>query len=531
MRKPNRQSEQGIALMFTLLALLVLSAIAAGLMFMSSTEASVSGNFKMQEKAYFAARAGVEEVRDRMLTANPNSLAAVLPAQLPTTGGKVLYVLQQGVTMADVTNVTTSNPLADDELCHDFGPGSFGGMTYKPLNVRCTDLPGSASWYTTPQPTSVAPYPLEYKWVRVTLKENDSSSGYLVDPAQAPGNTVCWDGNSEVVVPDNATPCSSLPKTPNPVYLVTALAVAPGGARRIVQQDISQTPSNSFNYGLYATGTDCGALTLGGGAQTFSFNSATEGTPTNPPNNISNTGGNVGSNGNVSLNGGTTSVNGTTSSSVGGVGACNKGNGITTSGGATYGTPAVNPPQTPPTPPAPNPLPPTKGCPTYCYNSSQTLSPGAYGNVNVTGGAAITLEGGTTSNPAVYNMNSISLAGGSTLIINGPVVLNIAGVNQNNPVDFTGGTFQNNTAVPSNFVINYGGTANVNISGGSAAYGVINAPNANLSFTGGSNFYGQAIGATISDMGGTSIYYDQSLKTPGPNNSSFFEIALRELSY
>jgi hypothetical protein len=128
-------------------------------------------------------------------------------------------------------------------------------------------------------------------------------------------------------------------------------------------------------------------------------------------------------------------------------------------------------------------------------------------------------------------MNSIGLAGGSTLIITGPVVLNIAGVNQNNPVEFTGGTFQNNTAVPGNFVINYGGTANVNISGGSAAYGVINAPNANLSFTGGSSFYGQAIGATISDMGGTSIYYDQSLKTPGPNNSSFFEIALRELSY
>jgi len=36
-------------------------------------------------------------------------------------------------------------------------------------------------------------------------------------------------------------------------------------------------------------------------------------------------------------------------------------------------------------------------------------------------------------------------------------------------------------------------------------------PNANISFSGGSNFYGQAIANTISDTGGTSIYYDSSL--------------------
>lgn len=129
-------------------------------------------------------------------------------------------------------------------------------------------------------------------------------------------------------------------------------------------------------------------------------------------------------------------------------------------------------------------------------------------------------------------MNSITLSGGSTLVIQGgPVVLNIAGVNQNNPISFSGGSFQNNTFVPGNFVINYGGPNNVNISGGTAAYAVINTPNANVSISGGSNFYGQVIGQTISDSGGTNIYYDQSLQTPGPNNNAFFEIALRELSY
>jgi hypothetical protein len=520
-----------------MLALLLLTAIAAGMMFMSSTEATISSNFKAEETAYFAARAGVEEVRDRMLASNPNTIAPLLPTTLPTGAGGVLYVLANGVTMATVTNVTPSNPLADDELCHDYGNPSFGGMTWQPGNVRCGDLPGGAAWYTSPAPTSVAPFaastnPLEFKWVRVSVKQNNSSSGYLVDNTQPVGNMVCWDGNSEVVKPNALASCSLMAPIANPVYLVTALAVTPSGARRLVQQEISQTPVNGFNYGLYATGLGCGALSLGGGAQTFSFNSATQNPPTNPPSNINATGGNVGSNGNVGINGSNTTVNGTTGSAIAGVGNCNQGNGITASGGATYGTPAVIPPQHPTAPPLPNPLPPTRGCPNYCYNSSQTLPPGAYGNVNVTGGAQITLQGGTPNNPAVYTMNSISLAGGSTLVIQGgPVVLNIAGVNQQNPVNFTGGSFQNNTFVPGNFVINYSGTANISITGGTSAYGVINAPNANISFNGGSNFYGQAIGATVTDTGGTNIYYDQSLQTPGPNNNAFFEIALRELSY
>lgn len=537
MPKRNRRSEKGVSLLFSMLALLLLTAIATGMMFMSSTEATISGNFKSEETAYFAARAGVEEVRDRMLTANANTIAPLLPATLPAAGGKVLYMLANGVTMANITNVTPSNPIADDELCHDYGNPSFGGMTWQPGNVRCVDLPGGNAWYTSPAPTSIAPFaasanPLEFKWVRVSLKQNNSSSGYLVDAAQPAGNMVCWNGNSEVVLPNGTAACGNMAPIANPVYLVTALAVTPSGARRLVQQEISQTPTAGFNYGLYATGTTCGALSLTGGSQTFSFNSATQNPPTNPPSNISLTGGNIGSNGNLGLSGGGTAVHGTTASAIAGIGNCNQGNGITSSGGASYGTPAVIPPQTPPTPPLPNPLPPTKGCPTYCYSGNQTLPPGAYGNVNVSGGGVVTLQGGTPNHPAVYTMNSITLSGGSTLVIQGgPVVLNIAGVNQNNPISFSGGSFQNNTFVPGNFVINYGGPNNVNISGGTAAYAVINTPNANVSISGGSNFYGQVIGQTISDSGGTNIYYDQSLQTPGPNNNAFFEIALRELSY
>jgi hypothetical protein len=203
-------------------------------------------------------------------------------------------------------------------------------------------------------------------------------------------------------------------------------------------------------------------------------------------------------------------------------------------GGANYGTASQVPTQTLTVPPIPNPPPPTTGCNTYCYNTSRTLSAGAYGNVNVTGGATITLTGGTAASPAVYTLNSISLAGGSTLAIaaGSHVVIDIAGLpHVQVPVDFSGGSFQNNSMLPGSFVINYGGDGTIKLTGGSAAYAVVNAPLANIIFSGGSNFYGQAIGATISDTGGTSIYYDTSLLTPTVNNNAFFEISMRELSY
>jgi hypothetical protein len=132
-------------------------------------------------------------------------------------------------------------------------------------------------------------------------------------------------------------------------------------------------------------------------------------------------------------------------------------------------------------------------------------------------------------------MNSLSLSGGAILqITGGAVVLNLAGVHQQNVINFTGGsTIQNMTYNPANFVINYGGSNNLSLAGGALAFAVVNAPNANISFSGGSNFYGQVIGATITNTGGTNFYYDTSLSTPIPqvNNSPYREISMRELAY
>jgi hypothetical protein len=48
---------------------------------------------------------------------------------------------------------------------------------------------------------------------------------------------------------------------------------------------------------------------------------------------------------------------------------------------------------------------------------------------------------------------------------------------------------------------------------------------------GGTNFYGAAIGSSVSVVGGTNFFWDKGLQTPPPLTEPFTEITMRELSY
>ena len=577
MRTKNQSKQKGVALLLSILALMLLSAVAVAMMYMSATESAINSNFKAEETEYFAARAGIEEVRDRMIPGVfpysinainvvgaaqvcPNPAQCLLPSTLPAAGNAngVLYVLQNGVTMADVTNFglntncTTSNQngcMADDELCHDY---TIAGMAAAVANVRCTNLPGGV-WYSTPAApvagsgyVSAAPYPLDWKWTRVTLKANNSTA-YCVDGTapNTPGGCVqgaaqvCWNGSYEAiapvgtpVAPSNNSPCGNLPIYANPVYLVTSLAVSPSGARRLIQEEVAQTPGGSQPGGLYALGTGCAALQMGGGAKTYSFDSSTEpGGPTNPPSNVANSGGSVGSNGNVAVSGGGTTVQGTTFTNDPATwGNCNAGNGV--SGNGNYGTisniPTFPTAYSPPIPPFPtNPVPPVGN---VTYNGNQTLGGGSYGDVDIKGN--ITLgQGATAANPAIYTMNSLAITGGGQILIAGSTVININYHGNGAAVNLGGQGFANNTGVAANFTINYGGPGTVQIQGGAAAYAVVNAPNSNVKLTGNSNFYGQVLGNTIDDSGGVNFYWDTAANAHPLNTNPFFEISMRELAY
>jgi hypothetical protein len=315
-------------------------------------------------------------------------------------------------------------------------------------------------------------------------------------------------------------------------WLITAVGTT-GGARPATVE-VSATLERQavpFNlYGLFATAATCGALSFSGGVVTDSYNSSSmtfaNGAPVTTPN-----GGNVGTNGNLTEGGGTV-VNGSLSTPRTGVGSCQSGavDALTQNGNAQVTNGIVQLPQavTYGTPAPPNPAPPTGNvningattCAGAGFSASVCSGPAgalvldpaggtiSAADLKLTSGTVLHLKAGT------YNLNSISLAGNSQIVIDtGPVVMNVMGTGQTNPINFSGGSVSNASFVPKNFQVIYGGTAGVQVSGGAATALMVFAPNAAVSLTGGSGIYGSVLGKTIADNGGTKIHYDRDLPT------------------
>jgi len=518
-----------------LFGLVLLSAIAVGLVYLANTETMVNYNYRNEQVAYFAAKAGVEEARDRMMPANANYFGAgAIPIAPPGGVGGVLYLLNEGSAPGTVQPWTLGNAYVDDELCHD--GYSLSGLQSTQPDVRCTTVPSSTGWYTTA--ASTAPWSgtaaaVAYKWVRIAVKVNNSEQDYPVNSGGAAATQVCWNGANEKLL--TAATCQAMSPSMTPVYLITALGVSLNGARKVVQAEVALAPSQGFIYGMFATGTTCSAVNLAGGATTDSFTSASGGTYVATK---TSTGGDIGSNGNVGMSGGVQvggaiGVLAVSPATVAAQGACPLNN-YTTNGGAGMVSNAANvlntltSAVTLPLPPAPNPTPPTTDLSFSGGSKSASLVPGTYGNIKVTGGVTLTMA------PGVYNINSISLAGGSTVVISpaGQVVLNVAGSGASTPVDFTGGSVSNTSRVANNFQINYSGTGTVKVSGGASSYVVVYAPNAAITIQGGSDIYGAIAGKTIDDSGGVNFHYDRNVQLATTSSAgSLTMISFRDVAY
>lgn len=527
----RREAQKGIAIFTVLLVLLLLSALAVGLMYMTSTETQINYNFRSEQLAYFAARAGLEEVRDRMMAANPNgTIAPNLPTAIPSSGSNIYYILNPGDKNASsILPWDNTNPYFDTDLCHDGYPG---------LTATATDVPckqAYSGWGSTIYTTSTLPWKtssaaLPYKWARVSLKVNGSVPNRLVDGSAISQAQVCWNGTYELALPTTATKCSDTkPLSSNPVYLITALAVTKSGARKMVQGEVALNPAQPFPYGLFATGSGCGALSLGGGAKVDSYNSA------NGPyskSNSSMTAGEYGSNGNTLVNGGAT-IGGSVVSPINppSTGTCPSTLSVNGNSGGMYQDPGnLNQLLTIP---LQNVTPPVIANTTGPNESNvSTLPPGNYGDIKMT-------KGTLTIGPGTYNVTSMSLSGQAVLSISGAVTINIVSTSNTTPLDLEGGGVTNDSKIASNLQINYAGTSPCNttpcgtlkVSGGNNGYMIIYAPNSDVMLKGTSDIYGSIIGNQIDDSGGVNFHYDTNTQSPLPSNGYYSLISFRDLYY
>ena len=578
MKNTKQNSERGIALFFSIFALLLLMAIAGALTFVSTLETSVNSNYRQEQLAYFAAKAGIEEARARMMPSDPNTINSTgtpLPTVAPTTAnGSIVYIVNPGATANSVQPWSSTNKYVDDELCHDgyagVSPNLYTAAQVVAPGVRCTSdgtatgtpvLPSGTAWYTSY--TSLLPFngtsaAVPFKWVRISPKLNSSVSflnvststatinNYTVNTSKSATTLICWNGTQELPLNATSTNCSQMlnsagsPMTP--VYLVTSLGVSPMGARKMVQAEAALTPVPPFIYGMYGTSTACPAITFtGNNPTTNSFTSANGGTYAST---ATSTGGDIGSNGGVNIgNGNIGGIIGVTS------GACATPLAVGPNGTmlGSLACPSGNvaacylpSPYTFPVPPSPTPAPPTTNTtPNTCttvttvthgHNTTTTttsyncLVPGTYGNIAIQ--APLTLAPGT------YNINSLSMTGNAQIIVSPPgaVTLNVAGVGVTTAVAIAGnGIVDDNVA--NDFVINYGGTDIVSIAGNGNVTAILNAPLAPITQTGNGNWYGSIIGSTILIGGNAFFHYDRN-SNAGPLNTGYYTmVSYREVSY
>ena len=221
------RTEAGIALLISIFILLLISVVAIALIVSSGTESSLAGNYRSATGVYYAALAGLEEARGRLVAKNPNSFQNTAPGFMPTPGialgvGYVRYITNP----VGAENVMAAYP--DNEY--------FGEFSFNPTNSQ-----------TTPSVSGVGGVqgPL-YKWVRINAVTEVSLQLDVDFDSQPNDNTIpiYYDGTKF-----NTT------STGSQVLEITSFAILPNGSQKLLQYVIVPVPL-TFNAALTLDGNN-----------------------------------------------------------------------------------------------------------------------------------------------------------------------------------------------------------------------------------------------------------------------------------
>jgi len=507
----KRSNQKGVALIFALIFVLVLSITAASLMFLSQSETWSSMNYKLMTQSRYGAEAGLHAAANYLISTYPQP-------GISTSDPMTAY----NVNVSPVTLAAGGSPIAL-------------GSTMNNISVN---------------------YPVSStKTAFNTATQKSLTAG---------NNTVAYTVSAELLSMRKVIECNNLQPLTAQLWKLTSHGDIAGVRNSEVEVSalLESHVTPCYNYAGFATGSGCGSISFNGGGTIDSYDSGNLSLSGGNP--VTQTyEGNLGSNGNVNTAAHTV-INGTFSSPDTGVGACSAGNVDALSGNTTSVTgcgtsptnclPApglIKLPQavtlvTPVIPltvatPAPNlgngnvPLTLTP-CSANCDGVLNTT--GNYGNISISGGnnnvatfvpAQVVVNGVLVCVPGTYYVNSISLAGNASIAIGPcpgtgtgpgnpavyqPVIINVVGNAQATPLDIGGNGVSNNTFNSTLLQIQYAGTGAINLHGNGQSTAVLYAPNAGLNFTGNANWYGSVIGKTINSNGNASvsIHYDRALQ-------------------
>jgi hypothetical protein len=263
----RRRSEKGIALLIAIFVLLLISVVAIALLVSSGTETALGANYRSSSTVYYAALAGLEEARGRLLPKNPNYLGcSLVPSaipSIPSTGippsycqpiatlpiGSPVYITN-ALPGEVVAPADPSNPYYDSEYGTEF-PSQASQTAWQSTN---------SVWNNNVQGIPGPPY----KWVRINAVNEQAL--YL-----DVNNNGAWDtpalfydvanvnllGNPAISL---IVPPTTPPATAFQALEITSFAHLPNGSQKYLQYIVAPAVTNF---------TFPGALTLDGYNDSF----------------------------------------------------------------------------------------------------------------------------------------------------------------------------------------------------------------------------------------------------------------------
>jgi PilX N-terminal len=497
----KRSSQKGVALIFAMIFILVLSITAAALMFLSQSETWSSMNYRLMTQSRYGAEAGLHAAANYLM----NNYT------LPGTAGDPLSAYNY--TVSPVTLAAGGNPIS-------LGPTMNGISSNYPVGTVLTNF-------------------------------NTASQGSLT----AGNNTINYSVSAELLAMRSVNQCGGGQPLTAQLWRLTSHGdmTATRNAEVEVSALLETHVTPCYLYAGFATGSGCSSIQFNGGGTIDSYNSSNMTLSGGAP--VTQTyDGNLGANGNVNTANGTV-INGTFSSPDTGVGPCGGGSGVDalTGGGTVTGcsvstTACVPAPGLVRLPQAVKfvaPVTDYPGCTGAAAgtcdatvlsglpnNPPNTLTPGNYGNISVAGKTEIALNPGTDVNgnciPGVYYINSISLAGKADITVlpcpgtggNGgnatavwqPVIINMVGSGTGTVLDIGGNGIANGTFNSSLMQFQYSGLDAINLHGNGSSSAVIFAPSAPVTLSGNGTVYGSVIASQILANGNpVTIHYDRAL--------------------
>jgi len=541
----TRVTERGVSLILVMLALLVLSVLAAAIVFSARSETYASHNYMLNTEADYLAKAGIQEALNWFRSGRYQAVSQGQAATYYSVASDSSTYKLLTANNSPVQCISGCSKLNSQVQLIGYGSGS-------------SNYPNITNGGGTAVATAFAS---DLVSVRLT-GDPDNSGTFSVNAILLGYQTV------------NTGAPPVLATVPVETWLITSLgtwtgasshsgAIATAEEQAVIQPIYTPTWGNAI-YG-YCSVTMNGSA----GVCTDSFNSAfgqygggnksvAAGACDSSSTNVIAAGAGVGANGSVTL-GSNVTVAGNVTIGTGAPSAC--GTGYQGSVSSVLGE-VVNGPYKPP-PPVPTLR---AGFPTGApsYSSSQNLPlsvivwpstfpassynvipsisttppliaggpcmditcngtaahPFEINSISIAGtGTAVQLIGGPdVSHPVYYDIDSVSESGKAQINVSGFVVLNVRtslGITGNGVTNGISGTVD---IPPEAVQINFAGSGSVSLGGNGAISALVNAPNATVSLGGGGSkgyFVGAITGSNVTDQGGYPVHYDIQLNREG----------------